>query len=159
MAQTILYTCPRFRMFSVGSLVVTECSAAPELADIDHVEASYQKAIEASGKISAMMVIAAGESKVDGPTRARIGEMTKRIDGSLACFATVVLVEGHCLMGRVLRTFILLINLLARSKAPTKVFGSLAEAAAWIEKLPGQPQSMRAQLEEATAALTLGRVA
>lgn len=136
------------RVFSVGQLVVAHFTAPPDLAEVVLLEGAYQAAIAQQGRICLLMVVEGTNSNVDPEARARLTQMLRTIAHALLGTASVIRMPG--LQGTIVRAFLSGVNLLARVKAPLKVFASVDEATQWLQYLPGRPANIHALIAEAT---------
>ena len=115
------------------------------LADMDEIEAGSEAWDQkVRGKRVEMVVILPSDAKMTGDERARMTRLIKRWEGARAASATVILASG--LTGAMHRSVLTGMQMLAPPPHPTKVFGDIGQATAWL-----RPHVQRACGVEASA--------
>jgi hypothetical protein len=120
--------------------------------DMARIEAvAGQWARNGPSKRVELVVIYPSEARMDADERARMAGIIKKWEHLRSASATVVLASG--LMGSMHRSVLTGLQLIAPSPHPTKVFGSTADAVAWLA-----PHVQALAGEEATGPALAGAV-
>jgi hypothetical protein len=125
---------------SAASAVLVHYTDAPTEEDVRALAVAYGKVVAANGQLSLLVVIDAPEPKVGPGVREQLGEVLKRLDKDMRGVATVIRTPG--LKGTMVRTFLTGLNMITRTRSPTKVFSSVDEGAAWLSPVSGQPNAV-----------------
>lgn len=141
-----------FRHLTVGPLVASHYTAPPTVADVEALEEAYLAAIKQHRLICALLLIEGDTGRVPEQPKARLAELLRRVDGALLGTAIVIRMDG--IQGTIVRAFVSAVNLLAHTRAPSRVFASLDDATRWLAALPGQAEAIQSHLADATAVLT-----
>jgi hypothetical protein len=135
------------------------------LEDMMHIEAAGDRWHRKNpGKVVEMVIIFASEARLSGEERTRMVRIIKRWESIRTASATVVLATG--LTGSMHRSVLTGLQMLAPAPHPTKVFGSVRDAVAWItphvQALCGaetRPEDLLAAIEELCSTFRAARSA
>jgi hypothetical protein len=100
-----------------------------DMARIDVAGAQWHK--DNPGKLVELVIIFPSDARMSSEERSRMAALIKRWESVRTASATVVLASG--LLGSMHRSVLTGMQMIAPPKHPTKVFGSLADAVAWLE--------------------------
>jgi hypothetical protein len=115
-------------------------------AEMDQMEAAGDRWLASHpGKTVELVIIYPSPARMSSPERMRMARLLKKRERNRAAAATVILAQG--LTGSVHRSVLTGLLLLAPPPNPAKVFGSIADAVAWL-----QPFAQSLCGAEATAA-------
>ena len=102
------------------------------LADMDRIEASSEQWDgRIRGKRVEMVVILPSDAKMTSEERQRMTRIIKRWEASRVASATVILARG--LTGAMHRSVLTGMQMLVPAPHPTKVFGEIKAATAWLQ--------------------------
>jgi hypothetical protein len=100
-----------------------------DMTRIDVAGAQWHK--DNPGKVVELVIIFPSDARLSSDERSRMAALVKRWESVRTASATVVLASG--LLGSMHRSVLTGMQMIAPPKHPTKVFGSLADAVAWLE--------------------------
>ncbi len=128
------------RVHSSGSLIVVEYVSTGTVASLDELLAIELAHAKTHGRISLLQVVTGAMGKVDDATKKKAAEMTTALES--VAVGSAVVIPGNTAGAMILRTVVSGINLLSRSRTPTKTMGSVAEALAWLCSLKDQDPAL-----------------
>ncbi len=140
---TPLHDDEAFRAGRVGDVVVIHWRRPPTLASAAAMDRAVARAVrELAGRPCTIMpIIDASVRAPDPEARAALARAVERHDAAVAGVAYVVRGEGF--QAAVLRGAITSVMILSRPSHTTKVFASIADATAWLEKRRARPLAER----------------
>jgi hypothetical protein len=128
-----------FRIGALGSLLVVSINSAKSVNEtLSGVDRSYATLLQSHPKLTTLTILVAKDALSPPPpdVRERAAAMAKRNEPTARGSGTLVLMRG--LSGVVARTFLSAFFMLNRAQMPQGVFSSYADAATWVQQLPGQ---------------------
>jgi hypothetical protein len=142
MAQTdIVHDDGTLRVGVTKNLVTFAWTAAPDVAHVKSLSRNLHTVAGKHGqRFATMNVAVSGAPRFSDEMRAELVKLLK--DPKIQGVGSAYVVDLPGLAGTAVRTFLSTVLLVARPGAPHKVFGKLAEGAAWLAPLlskEGQP--------------------
>jgi len=134
-----------FRVGALGSLLVVCINSAKSINEtLAGIERTYAGLLQTHPKVTTLTVLVAKDALSPPPSdvRERAAEMAKRNEPTARGSGTLVLMRG--LSGVVARTFLSAFFMLNRAQMPQAVLSSYADAATWVQQLPGQTPELAA---------------
>lgn len=114
-----------------GEVLVLHYRRTPTMQTVGVVRRVVQAATQRS-PIALVVVIDAGQTTPDGPTRAAITAMLREFSGSLRAIAHVPLGTGFAVAA--VRAVLASMSLFARGAYPTIVLGDVEPAVSWLSR-------------------------
>jgi hypothetical protein len=146
MPLQLLASLPGLLIGESGPLLVTVSTRSPDNERFNFLMDQQEAAIQRHGQASFLTVLPA----FDGPMKAdaslvkarmqRMDQLASQILGS----AMVVTVTG--LQGAMVRMILTASLMLQSGRSPTRIFGAIPEALAWLQGLPGQDAGVKARV-------------
>ncbi|MFZ5439311.1 MAG: hypothetical protein ACOZQL_04840 [Myxococcota bacterium] len=131
-----------FTLYTSGSLVIMDFAQQSNAADFNEMTAMMKALAAKVGKISSISIAPPKVEKFDDATRAAMKDQQVQTAGLI--LGTAVVIPGGSLSALVVRTIVSGVNALSKSATPTKTFGDLKEALAWLQTVPGQTADVKA---------------
>jgi voltage-gated potassium channel Kch len=142
-----------FRVGTLGSLLVVCINSAKSLDEtLAGIERTHAGLLQAkTPKVTTLTILVAKDALAPPPAavRERAAAMARRNEHTARGSGTLVLMRG--LGGVVARTFLSAFFMLNRAQVPQAVLGSYADAARWVQQLPGQEPALAARPDLAAA--------
>lgn len=138
-----------------GSLVCVHYTGSRTEADVVGDFAAQQPVLERYGELSQLVVFhSARIGRITAGARLEAAKHLRELGARLRCSAIVLLGDG--LTAALMRVAIATANLLSGAGERHRIFTSVSDAAAWLERFPGQHPSVSgldvSPLAEAVAA-------
>lgn len=131
-----------FSLYTSGSLVLMDFAHQSNAEDFREMTAMMKALAAKVGKLSSISIAPPKVEKFDDETRAAMKEQQVQTAGMI--LGTAVVIPGGSLSALVVRTIVSGVNALSKSPVPTKTFGDVKEALAWLQTVPGQSADIRA---------------
>jgi hypothetical protein len=129
------------RLFSSGSLVVVDYQQTGTVEVLEELLRFQQSVVLQKGHLTLLQVVTGPMGKMDDAVKKKAAEITKLMEKALV--GSAIVIPGTSLGAMMIRTVVTGINMLSRSATPSKCFGTIPEAVAFLHSLPGQHADVR----------------